>query len=142
MTTSIPASLEPEETRSRSLSDPEPEPEGDGGGSDGAAKVDPDIAEYIEAIKEMDEEEAVEACEQEGIFWEEMEDLTQLHLALRLAQLALRRLHARGERARQRVAVGHGGGGRSAGRPEPPRSISRRARTPTPRSSSSGRAPC
>ena len=53
-----------------------------GGGGGGAAEVDPDIAEYIEAIKEMDEEEAVEACEEEGIDWEEMEDLTELRQAL------------------------------------------------------------
>ena len=55
---------------------------GGGGGGGGAAEVDPDIAEYIEAIKEMDEEEAVEACEEEGIDWEEMEGLTELRQAL------------------------------------------------------------
>ena len=41
-----------------------------------------DMAMAIQAIQDMDEEEAVEVCEEEGIDWEKMEGLTELRQAL------------------------------------------------------------
>ena len=55
---------------------------GAGAGAGTGAEIDADTAEYLEAIAEMDEEEAVEECESEGIEWEHLDGLEQIRAAL------------------------------------------------------------
>jgi molybdenum-dependent DNA-binding transcriptional regulator ModE len=52
------------------------------GGGAGAAEIDEDTAEYLEAIAEMDEEEVVEECENEGVEWEHLDGLEEIRAAL------------------------------------------------------------